>query len=245
MSTEQTPPAAETEAAQGPGVGVDEWVARSAGRREYAPGRVGQAQRLFERVPWWVDSAGGRARRSVRPIADHERLPAADRDQRPAAGDPGRRAEHLGGLGGPARPRLRRVLRLRRLRLRAGVVKPAQSADRHPLVHVHLGSDRDDRRGGSSALAVGWPSRRLDRRLPGDRHAVLRRGVRRVHQQRRPQQARRPQRDRQHRPVQGLRNHDPHQQGVLLRPARAAGADGRCPALVRHLSHRTRMARGA
>ncbi len=54
MSTEQTPPATEAEGQAGPGVGVDEWVARSAGRREYAPGRLGQAQRLFERVPWWV-----------------------------------------------------------------------------------------------------------------------------------------------------------------------------------------------
>ncbi|MGZ4321608.1 MAG: branched-chain amino acid ABC transporter permease [Solirubrobacteraceae bacterium] len=54
MSTEQKPTASETDAPQGPGVGVDEWVARSAGRREYAPGHLGQAQRLFERVPWWV-----------------------------------------------------------------------------------------------------------------------------------------------------------------------------------------------
>jgi ABC-type branched-subunit amino acid transport system permease subunit len=54
MSTEQKPPAAQAETPQGPGVGVDEWVARSAGRREYAPGRVGQVQRQFERVPWWV-----------------------------------------------------------------------------------------------------------------------------------------------------------------------------------------------
>ena len=54
MSTEQTPPATEADAAQGPGVGVDEWVARSSGRREYAPGRIGQVQRQFERVPWWA-----------------------------------------------------------------------------------------------------------------------------------------------------------------------------------------------
>jgi branched-chain amino acid transport system permease protein len=52
MSTEQKPP--ETDAPQGPGVGVDEWVARSAGRREYAPGRMGDVQRLLERAPWWV-----------------------------------------------------------------------------------------------------------------------------------------------------------------------------------------------
>ena len=54
MSTEQTPPAPKATTPQGPGVGVDEWVARSSGRREYAPGRVGQVQRQFERVPWWA-----------------------------------------------------------------------------------------------------------------------------------------------------------------------------------------------
>ncbi|MGZ4326827.1 MAG: hypothetical protein ACXVXL_02120, partial [Solirubrobacteraceae bacterium] len=54
MSTEQKPTASETDAPQGPGVGVDEWVARSAGRREYAPGHLGQAERLLERLPWWV-----------------------------------------------------------------------------------------------------------------------------------------------------------------------------------------------
>jgi branched-chain amino acid transport system permease protein len=36
-----------------PGIGVDEWVARSGGRREYAPGLRGDAQRLFERLGWW------------------------------------------------------------------------------------------------------------------------------------------------------------------------------------------------
>ncbi len=36
-----------------PGVGVDEWVARSTERREYLPGWRGDAQRAFERVGWW------------------------------------------------------------------------------------------------------------------------------------------------------------------------------------------------
>ena len=36
-----------------PSVGVDEWVARSAQRRTYAPGRLGDAQRRLERVGWW------------------------------------------------------------------------------------------------------------------------------------------------------------------------------------------------
>jgi ABC-type branched-subunit amino acid transport system permease subunit len=36
-----------------PAVGVDEWVARSAGRREYPPGWRGDLQRAFARVGWW------------------------------------------------------------------------------------------------------------------------------------------------------------------------------------------------
>jgi ABC-type branched-subunit amino acid transport system permease subunit len=36
-----------------PSIGVDEWVARSAARREYAPGWRGNAQRAFERLGWW------------------------------------------------------------------------------------------------------------------------------------------------------------------------------------------------
>ena len=36
-----------------PGVGVDEWVARSGERREYLPGWRGDAQRALERLGWW------------------------------------------------------------------------------------------------------------------------------------------------------------------------------------------------
>jgi ABC-type branched-subunit amino acid transport system permease subunit len=36
-----------------PSVGVDEWVARSADRREYLPGWRGDLQRRAERVGWW------------------------------------------------------------------------------------------------------------------------------------------------------------------------------------------------
>jgi branched-chain amino acid transport system permease protein len=51
VSTEQQPPVAV--ASQDPSIGVDEWVARSSGRREYAPGWRGQLQRASERVGWW------------------------------------------------------------------------------------------------------------------------------------------------------------------------------------------------
>jgi ABC-type branched-subunit amino acid transport system permease subunit len=37
----------------GPKVGVDEWVARQAHRREYLPGWRGDAQRAGDRVGWW------------------------------------------------------------------------------------------------------------------------------------------------------------------------------------------------
>jgi ABC-type branched-subunit amino acid transport system permease subunit len=37
----------------GPGVGVDEWVARSGARREYQPGWRGDLERGWERLGWW------------------------------------------------------------------------------------------------------------------------------------------------------------------------------------------------
>ncbi len=36
-----------------PSIGVDEWVARAGGRREYAPGLLGTGQRGLERIGWW------------------------------------------------------------------------------------------------------------------------------------------------------------------------------------------------
>ncbi len=44
-----------------PSIGVDEWVARQAGRREYAPGPRGQAQRRLERIGWWPRLAAAAA----------------------------------------------------------------------------------------------------------------------------------------------------------------------------------------
>jgi branched-chain amino acid transport system permease protein len=53
VSTERQDPAATPEVPESARVGVDEWVVRSAGRREYAPGWRGQLHRRFERVGWW------------------------------------------------------------------------------------------------------------------------------------------------------------------------------------------------
>jgi branched-chain amino acid transport system permease protein len=43
----------EQQPASGPQVGVDEWVARQEGRREYLPSWLGSAQRAGERIGWW------------------------------------------------------------------------------------------------------------------------------------------------------------------------------------------------
>jgi ABC-type branched-subunit amino acid transport system permease subunit len=43
----------EKQPASGPQVGVDEWVARQQGRREYLPSWLGSAQRAGERIGWW------------------------------------------------------------------------------------------------------------------------------------------------------------------------------------------------
>jgi ABC-type branched-subunit amino acid transport system permease subunit len=54
MSTErQEPPVTPEAPVSQAAVGVDEWVARSGGRREYVPGWRGDAQRWAERVGWW------------------------------------------------------------------------------------------------------------------------------------------------------------------------------------------------
>ena len=43
----------EKQPSSGPQVGVDEWVAREEGRREYLPSWLGSAQRARERIGWW------------------------------------------------------------------------------------------------------------------------------------------------------------------------------------------------
>jgi len=51
-----------------PSVGVDEWVARSSGRREYASGVRGDAQRVFERMGWWPKLAIATAFGAIVPL---------------------------------------------------------------------------------------------------------------------------------------------------------------------------------
>jgi len=54
--------------AAGPQVGIDEWVAREEGRREYLPSWLGSAQRAGERVGWWPRLALAAAAALVLPL---------------------------------------------------------------------------------------------------------------------------------------------------------------------------------
>ncbi len=116
----------------------------------------------------------------------------------------------------------------------------------HPPTGIHFAAYRvaADHRGGGG---VPGADRRIavaaaDRRLPGDPDAVLRRGVRRVHQQRGAEHARGSERDHLDRPDPGLRPSAHDQQGLLLLRCWPARADrGRAPP-ARHLAHRSRLA---
>ena len=227
---------------QGPKVGADEWVARQAHRREYLPSWLGDAQRRAERIGWWPQAGDRRAGRPGPAAARPGRFPAAGRHRRAGDRAAGGGAEHRGGLGRAARPRLRRVLRLRRVRVRAALLVPARR-QRHPPALLAVAADRDDRRGAPRAgRRAAVPA--AARRLPGHRDAVPRRGVRRVHQQRGAVQAGRAERDHRDRPDPGLRRPADYQQQLLL-PAgdRAGGHDGGAAA-ARVLAHRPGLARG-
>ena len=76
----------------------------------------------------------------------------------------------VGRLGGPARPRLHRLLRLRRLRVRDA--RPRRKFGIHwPALGVAAGRDRRRDRARVPARAAVAAA---DRRLPGDRDALLR-----------------------------------------------------------------------
>jgi hypothetical protein len=56
------------EAKQDPSIGVDEWVARTTQRREFAPGWRGDVQRLWERTGWWPKLAIAAAFGAIVPL---------------------------------------------------------------------------------------------------------------------------------------------------------------------------------
>src|SRR3954454_12221682 len=135
-------------------------VARGCGAVLRAGGLVAQAGR-------------DRTARGAVPGPLTERLPASGGNQRAPAGDARPGAEYLRRLGGAAGPRLHRVLRLRRLWICSAVVAAAAQPRRDSPAGMAVDTDGADRRGhlgsaGGVALAAA------DRRLPGDRHVVLR-----------------------------------------------------------------------
>src|SRR5579884_1982160 len=144
---------------------------------------------------------GVRRSRGVHPVHDVERVRAGCRDRhdalRPACG----RAQRRSRLGGAPRPRVRGLLRLRRLPVRRAFWSSA--ADGAPaarrLADVGGGPrrrGRDDRARLPSGAADPAPARRL----PRDRHALLPRDLQQLHEQRRPLGLARPRRDpRRHR----------------------------------------------
>ena len=68
MTAEPESPDVSVEQKQDPSIGVDEWVARQTGRREYAPGPRGDIQRRFERVGWWPKLAVAGAFGAIVPL---------------------------------------------------------------------------------------------------------------------------------------------------------------------------------
>ena len=68
MTVEPESPDVGVEQKHDPSVGVDEWVARSSGRREYASGVRGDAQRVFERMGWWPKLAIATAFGAIVPL---------------------------------------------------------------------------------------------------------------------------------------------------------------------------------
>ena len=247
--TSEPQPAPAGGPAPGPQVGADEWVARQAQRRDYLPGWRGDAQQLGDRVGWWPRLGTAAAAAALLPLF---------------------------GLGGFQLQVGINALLLALLAVGlnvtvgwAGLLDLGYVAffgfgaygfallssgqigiERHPPARLPVAA------GVIIGAAILGAARRpavapADRRLPGHRHAVLRRGVRRVHQQRRAARAGRPQRDRRHRPDphrrqvhrhRGLPAH--HQRGLLLPAAGPAGADDGRAAPARPLAHRAGLAGG-
>ncbi len=108
--------------AEGPKIGVDEWVARSEERTGVRGGRLAPLYARAERLPWWVLLVAAVGVSALLPFVS-----SSEYVIRVAVNTVLFALLALGlnvvvGWAGPARPRLRRVLRLRRLPLRAALV---------------------------------------------------------------------------------------------------------------------------
>ena len=172
--TSARPTSRPTRARAAGSIGVDEWVAPVEGRRERQPASPVVARAWDALPPVGRLLCSLLAAVAIFPFVTNEgnlfRYGSDHADLRAA----GARAEHRRRLRRAARPRLRRLLRVRRVRLR----DPRVGSLRPPLAGRDRDSGRDRRRrrcSASSRPAVAPAGRRL----PRDRHALLRSGVRR------------------------------------------------------------------
>ena len=226
-------------------IGVDEWVARSDERRDQGTGwrRSARARRRARRLVAATGAGHGRGA-DLRPDLDQREHPDG-RLQLPAVRAAGDGAQHRGRMVGPARSRLHRVLRLRRLRLRDLLLVRARERGRQ-AVPIWLRSSRSR----SWLLAcgvVGVVVGLIALRLSGDYFAIVTlfvgSGVRLGRQQRRSGDARRRQRPVRPGSIPQLRR-DRHHAARLLLPG-PGGDRGRrrSAAPARHLSYGPSMAR--
>ena len=156
------------EAAEGPRIGVDEWVARADERTGARTGLFAPLLNAFERIPPWgvlVLAVGAAA---LAPVRLRLGLRHPGRRQHGAVRAARARAERRRGLGGPARSRLHRVLRLRRLSLRDALLRSVRPA----LPGAALGRGRHRLVGAARPLARPAVASAA-RRLPRDRDALL------------------------------------------------------------------------
>ena len=151
-----------------------------------------------------------RRRRRPHPRTHIRRIRAPGDGRHDALRPPGDGPERRSGLGRHPRPRVHRVLRLRRVSLRRAFI----AALRAPLADLGLGSRRD-RRHDRPRLLAGTPDAPAERRLPRDRDALLRSDVRDLRDaglslglarlRRDPRHHRRPERAHAGRPLADLR----------------------------------------
>ena len=230
-----------------PAIGHDEWVARHVERRlppKLGPVRGAAAVRplvgLADPVPRRRLPAPRVLEQPVRPLRrlHHRPLHAARA-----------RAERRRRLGRPARSRLRRLLRDRRVRVCAAQLRPL----RDPHVVGPLDPDRRDHRR-TRRPAARAAVETVIRGLPRDRHALLPPALPDTHDERRPVPVRRRERDRRsernpsHRPPRPLRQGAGHRarrrfrRRLLLRRARLLRSGVRRASLRQPLPHRARVA---
>ena len=139
--------------------------------------------RVWDRVPPGRQSRADHAGhpRAVHPVRQH-REPLQLRHRHPDLHAARARAERRRRLRRTARSRLRRVLRLRRLHLRLAL---GHASEKGHVYTIHWSAEVAIPVAvvvcGVLGVFLGSPSRRLPRRLPRDRHALLRAGLRRLH----------------------------------------------------------------